>query len=332
LTHPDPLASIVVLTFNGERYLAEVLAAVFSQEVAFPYEVIVIDSGSTDRTLEIVRSHPVRLHQIPNREFNHGATRNLGALMANGQFVAYLTQAATPVDTHWLQHLIDSFQIDDRVAAVYGQHIPRPDCDPVTKRDTQEFFSMMGPADEPTVRYIAEGPEGLAAYEQNEGIVAFYSDVNSCLRKSVWEKVPYRPLTYSEDQALGRDLLKAGYWKVYEPRAAVFHSHKYTLLQYFRRQFDEYRGLLASIGYVQQGSLVRVLAGSITGGWFDSRYIFGQPYSPSGKLWWSARGFAMNFSRRFAGYLAAKQERLPEAIARRISLETQLKRRAAPQE
>jgi len=315
------LASVALLTFNGEKYLNEVLEAVFSQKTAFASEVVVIDSGSKDRTLEILASYPVRLHRIPNSEFNHGETRNLAARMARGQFVAYLTQDATPANDQWLQHLIDAFEIGPKVAAVYGLHIPRPDCDPPTRRDSMEFFAAMGPADQPTVRSIAEGEEGRQEYQRNEGIIGFYSDVNSCLRKSVWEKIPYRPLDYAEDQAFGRDILEAGYWKVYEPRAAVIHSHTFPLLNYFQRQFDEYRGLRRSIGYVAKGSFLRVTLGAIKGSWVDWKYILRQSYSPASKLKWLTHAAAMNFLRRFAAYLAAKEHRLPKRIIRTISLE-----------
>ena len=316
-----PLVSVVILTFNGERYLGEVLDSVYKQKASFRYEVIVIDSGSTDGTLDIVRACPAKLHEIPNSEFNHGETRNLGARMARGQFVAYLTQDAIPASESWLQHLVDAFNMGPKVAAVYGLHTPRPDCDPVTKRDMEEFFLMMGPKDQATPRYIEDGDAGRKEYQKNEGIIGFYSDVNSCLRKKVWEQIPYRALDYAEDQSFGRDILEGGYWKVYEPRAAVIHSHSYPLLEYFRRQFDEYRGLRQSISYAQKGGLIRILLGTFKGGWADSRYILRQEYSVLAKLKWANYAFAMNFSRRFAGYLAAREERLPRRLARTISLE-----------
>ena len=78
--------TVVIPTLNGERYLAEVLDAVARQEFAGEVETLVIDSGSTDATLEIVRGRQgVRLHEIPNAEFGHGRTRNLGARLALGR-------------------------------------------------------------------------------------------------------------------------------------------------------------------------------------------------------------------------------------------------------
>jgi rhamnosyltransferase len=323
-----PMVSVVLLTFNGERYLPELMKSLTSQQASFLYDVIVIDSGSTDKTLEIVRGYDVRLHEIPNSEFNHGATRNLGVSMAQGEFVAFITQSATPLDDRWLQHLVDAFAIDQKVAAVYGKHVPRPGCDPITERDIVEFMKMMGPDDKPRVQYIAPGPEGQAEYETNEGIVGFYSDVNSCLRKSVWEKVPYQPLNYAEDQAFGRDILRAGYWKVYEPRAEVYHSHSYAPWRYFRRQFDEYRGMREAIGYRQEGSIFRVVGGAAKAGWIDTAYIRSRPYTRPAKAKWIAYAFSVDFLRRFAGYLAAREERLPKGVVRRISLEEESRAKA----
>ncbi len=98
-------ASVVILTYNGEKYLSQVLEMIGRQKVK-PREVIVIDSGSTDRTLEILRQHAVQLIQIPNDEFSHSRTRNCAAKQAQGKYVVFLTQDATPADSCWLEQLL----------------------------------------------------------------------------------------------------------------------------------------------------------------------------------------------------------------------------------
>ncbi len=75
--------SIILLTKNGERYLDEVLEGIVSQRAKYGYEIVVVDSGSSDRTLEILDQYPVRLATIHSTEFNHSETRNLGARLSH---------------------------------------------------------------------------------------------------------------------------------------------------------------------------------------------------------------------------------------------------------
>ena len=82
--------SIVILTKNEEKNIGRCLSGVFSQETDKEYEVIVIDSGSTDNTLNIVRNFPVRVVQIKAHEFADGGTRNLGAQLAYGKYIVFL--------------------------------------------------------------------------------------------------------------------------------------------------------------------------------------------------------------------------------------------------
>ena len=298
--------------------------AIAAQENTFPVRSDRHRFRVDDKTLDIVRPHG-GLHQIPNSEFNHGATRTHGRALAQGGPSLISPRARRPRQP-LVVALVDAFAIDERVASLYGRHIPRPGCDPITKRDIEEFFKMMGPPDRPTVRTVAPGPEGEAEYQANEGIIGFYSDANSCLRKSVWEKIPYQPLSYAEDQAFGRDILRAGYAKVYEPRAAVYHSHSYPPLKYFRRQFDEYAGMRRAIGYRQEGSIFRVVGGALRAGVIDTGYIRTQPYSRPAKAKWITYAFAVDFLRRFAGYLAAREEKLPKRVVRTISLEAKARK------
>ena len=89
-------ASIIILAKNEEENIGPCLEAVFSQKTGFDFEVIVVDSGSTDGTLDIVRSTPARLFEIPPGDFDHGGTRQYGAKQARGEYIVTLVADATP--------------------------------------------------------------------------------------------------------------------------------------------------------------------------------------------------------------------------------------------
>lgn len=236
-----PLATVAILTYNGETYLERILVEVLGQDVAGEIEVLVIDSGSTDSTLDIVKRYPsVRLHEIPNTEFGHGKTRNLAAQLARGEFIAFLTHDAIPVSRQWLQELLAPFSLDEKIVAVMGKQIPRSGCFPLLKYEIRGVFAGFGPDFGTTVFYHD-------AFVQSEGVlnaISFYSDVNSAARREfLTETIPYRDVRYAEDQLFGKDLIEAGYRKAYAGRAAVEHSNDLTRDEYRARIFDETVGL-----------------------------------------------------------------------------------------
>src|SRR5713226_2358757 len=104
--------SIVIPTKNGAQDIGNCVEAVYSQKGVAPFEVIVIDSGSTDATLEIARRYPVRIEQIPAETFHHARTRNFAASIAKGEFLVFLSQDAIPASDAWLGAMISNF--DDR--------------------------------------------------------------------------------------------------------------------------------------------------------------------------------------------------------------------------
>jgi rhamnosyltransferase len=240
-TDGNLLATVVVLTYNGERYLRELLHAVTHQRIDGDFEVLVIDSGSTDETLKIVAEYPqVRLLQIPNEEFGHGRTRNLAAHEARGRYVAYLTHDATPAHDRWLYELLKPFELNDRVAGVMGSQIPRAWCVPLLKYEIQSVFTGFGPGFGTTLFY----EDGFIDGDAVRNAVTFYSDVNSAARRDILTgPVPYRDVSYAEDQLFGRDLIAAGLMKAYAPRASALHSNDLTLREYDDRLAAETMGL-----------------------------------------------------------------------------------------
>ena len=102
-----PLVSIVILTKNGGKNFESCITAIYQQTTDFPFEVIVVDSGSTDCTLEYIKGYPIRLYEIKPHEFSFGPTRDYAFGLANGQFIVTLSQDVVPANREWLSKLVE---------------------------------------------------------------------------------------------------------------------------------------------------------------------------------------------------------------------------------
>ena len=219
--------SIIILTKNGSDLFKEVLAGLFSCDGIFETEILVIDSGSSDRTIEYATHHPqIRIHRIPPAEFGHGKTRNLGARMTTRPVIVYLVQDAKPATRDFLMRLAKPL-IEEGFAGVFGRQLPQP----WTNKIERIFLDSAYP-DAREVRVCTEQrPLGIRDI--------FFSNVCSAIRRDVWERIPFdESLIMSEDQLWAKQALLAGHRLLYEPSALVFHSHNYGLRDVFRRNFD----------------------------------------------------------------------------------------------
>lgn len=215
-------ASIILLTLNAGEKFRKVLKAVFNQTYN-NFEVIIIDSSSIDNTLEYAKMYPIKIFKIPRSDFGHGKTRNLGAKLARGRYVVYLTQDAIPADNNWLANLRINLKIEN-VAGVFGRQIPNMTANPL------EFFNYK--EDYPDIRKNIS----IQNYKQNNVI---FSDVNSAVKKSVILKYPYpENVPVSEDLGWAIGIIKKNYKLIYEPTAAVIHSHKFSLINTIKINFD----------------------------------------------------------------------------------------------
>ena len=230
---------MIIPVRNGGEDLRRCLEAIRRQETGGEVEIVVIDSSSTDGSAELARSHGAKVHVIPVEEFNHGATRNLGVELAQGDTLVFTSQDAAAIGDDWLERLVAPLA-DDRVAGVYGRQLPHPGATP-PERYFLDF--LYGPA--------ARMQEAAGAGELSMETTLF-SNVNAAIPRRVFEQVPFvEDIVMSEDQEWARRVLVAGYRLIYEPEAAVRHSHVYSLRAAFRRFFDS--GASAERAYLAGG-------------------------------------------------------------------------------
>ena len=222
------LASIIIPTKNEENNIGRCLEAVFRQSADFPFEVLVIDSGSQDRTTEIVRKYPARLLEIAPTEFHHARTRNFGGTLSSGKYLVFLSGDAFPADEGWLNALVGNFR-DPATAAVYGRQLPKQNATP-----ERAFF----------MNHLLRHGKRLVKTANSNGAGKYllyqFSNVNSAVRREVWEQTPFpEDINAYEDFSFAVQVCAAcGRAIVYEPDAAVFHSHNYGLVKAFQQYFD----------------------------------------------------------------------------------------------
>jgi glycosyltransferase involved in cell wall biosynthesis len=315
------VVTVAVPVLNGADYLDEVLGAVRRQVVDAEVELLVVDSGSTDGSLEIARRHEARIHEIPQAEFSHGRTRNLMMELARGDRVAFLTQDATPAHDRWLARLLEGFEAAPRVGAVFGPHDARPEASHVLKAEMERHFANWGGGQEVDVQSLDRSPEGLAAYRAGPWRLTFLSSVNCCLAREVWERVPFRNVPYAEDQLLGRDLIEGGYAKVFEPDARVLHSHHYGSFGFLRRYFDEFRGLREVLGYREPAAPLRTLRSIRALTRFDKAWLRRHGVRGLRLAWALARSVRHHTIRLVGAILGSRAGRLSPSLRRSLSLE-----------
>lgn len=230
-----PKVSIVVPVYNGMRELPTLVERLYAQRAPWQFEIIVIDSSSNDRSFEFLMQHPeIRVHTIPKHEFGHGKTRNLGCQLSHGEFIAFLTQDAFPVGQFWLYNLVTSLEAHSDAAAVFGRHIAHANANPFTIRDIDLFFKKFYRGPQCISIATDWSKYGITQAAASE-YIRYYSDNNSCLRRTAWEIFPYPEIEYGEDQVWANQICLAGYAKVYAHQAIVEHSHDYDAHQTFDR-------------------------------------------------------------------------------------------------
>ncbi len=263
-----PETSIVIRAYNEERWLPEVLKAIDSQRYR-DFEVVLVDSGSVDRTRDIAAAAGARVLRMRKEDFTFGHSLNVGIREARGRFIAIVSAHAIPSDDRWLESLIEPLR-EPGVAMVFGRQRGHPTSKFSEARDFDRTF-----------------PGGAQRLDDEH---LFANNANSAVKRVLWESHPF-------DEGLPglEDIEWAKHWlfdnrmqAVYEPRACIIHVHNESWAQVRHRYHRE--------GVAGRWTSYRIIRQIPVEVWREVRWCAGDLVAAAFKLrLWSLAGEIVRF-------------------------------------
>jgi rhamnosyltransferase len=242
-------ASIIIRTYNEARHLGELLAAIRDQDIpSSDYEVILVDSGSTDGTLELAASQGAKEVFISREEFSFGRSLNYGCQAARGKTLVFVSGHCIPEDGSWLRNLTDPI-LDETVTYTYGKQRGGGN----TKYSENQLFR----------KYFPEN-----SMLPQEGF--FCNNANAALSRAAWMRNPFNEsVTGLEDMELAKRLVSQGQAIGYVAEAGVKHLHDETWRQIrwrYEREAIALQAIMPNI-HVTRRDFIRYFAAGVLLDW-----------------------------------------------------------------
>ncbi len=191
----------------------------------------------------------IKVYPIKKNDFDHGATRHFGASLSNAEYIMFMTQDAVPDNNKLIENIIKPFE-DEKIGAVYGRQLANKDVSLIEKLTRVYNYPKTG-----SIKTKADIERlGVKTY--------FCSNVCAVYRKELYDKLGgfVRKTIFNEDMIMASKIINSGFSVAYCAKARVIHSHSYTCMQQFRRNFDlgvsqkQYSKVFDNISSVKEGS------------------------------------------------------------------------------
>lgn len=211
--------SVIIPAYNASSTVARLCDALARQDYPHPFEIIVVDDGSSDQTASVLRRYPtIRYVHQPNA--GPASARNHGARLAGGDFLCFTDSDCVP-HPDWISQLMAGFDPGTKVAVVMGSYgIANPRS--ILSRGIQAEIMFRH-------RFLMpDFPQAFGSY-------------NFCIKKSVFWTVGgfderYRRAS-GEDNDLSYNIIRAGHAIFFQRRALVDHHHTEDVLRYLKEQY-----------------------------------------------------------------------------------------------
>lgn len=297
------MISVIIPTYNAKGNIEPLLSALKVQDLGQnSLEILVVDSSSQDGTAEYCTNIPdVHLIKIKKEEFNHGHTRNVAASHAQGDVFVFMTQDAVPYNSLFLLNLVSPI-LKGKAVAAFGRQVARPNALPM------EVLTRL---------YNYPEIEALKSRENIKDLgikTFFFTNVCSAVSRQAFEETRGFPdhVILNEDMMLAYKLIQSGYKIAYAAQAQVIHSHNYTCMQQFRRNFD------IAVSLKMNGEILRYAHAETEG----KKYIAYVCQSlMQGKKYMEIVRFMIQSAFKLVGYrMGMHYKRIPVFLKKKISM------------
>ena len=284
---------------------AEVLEKLRAQRFAGEVELVVVDSGSRDETVALAERAGAKVVKILPAEFDHGLTRNRGIELASGEIVVLMTQDAVPADEFLIERLVGGFE-DPRVGGVLRGRFRGPS---MMCWWRGIYLAWIAGSAERRVSEVTDRAVYDAMSPMERYFFCVFDNVCSAVRRSAWREIPFHQSAFGEDVEWSKRALEAGWKIVYEPAAAVVHSHDRPAWYEYKRTYMAHRTLFRLFGLstIPAFSYVpRCLVFSMLGDW---KYVWRHERGLRRKMWLMARVPMLSWGSVMGQYRGARDER-----------------------